>query len=112
MNKIFWRIVRYIVLYALIIAGALLMVIPFAFMLGISFTPNSFVLQVPPVFIPVHPTLDNYIRAWNENNFGQAFLNSAVVACSATVLSVALAAMLAFAFARYHFPGRNVLFYG
>ena len=68
--------------------------------------------STPPIFIPAHPTLDNYAAAWNGNNFGQAFFNSVVVATCATVLNVGLASALAFAFARYRFPGRNLLFYG
>jgi multiple sugar transport system permease protein len=106
------RTLRRALLYALVTAGALIMIVPLLYMLSTSFMPHAFVLQTPPVFIPSNPTLDNYIAAWQGNNFGQAFLNSAIVACSATALNLALGSMLAFAFARYAFPGRNVLFYG
>ncbi|HWE61663.1 MAG TPA: carbohydrate ABC transporter permease, partial [Chloroflexota bacterium] len=68
--------------------------------------------QTPPTFIPAQPTFDNYVSAWNGNSFGQAFFNSIIVATSATALNVGLAAALAFAFARYRFPGRTMLFYG
>lgn len=107
-----WHVVRGSLLYLLIIAGALLMLIPFAYMLGISLSPNTYILQAPSSLIPTHPTLENYVNAWNENSFGLSFLNSVIVACGATLLNVLLASMLAFAFARYHFPGRNILFYG
>ncbi len=107
-----WHVVRQSLLYLLIIAGALLMLIPFAYMLGISLSPNTYILQAPSSLIPTHPTLENYVNAWNENSFGLSFLNSVIVACGATFLNVLLASMLAFAFARYHFPGRNILFYG
>jgi len=107
-----WHVVRGSLLYLLIIAGALLMLIPFAYMLGISLSPNTYILQAPSSLIPTHPTLENYVNAWNENSFGLSFLNSVIVACGATFLNVLLASMLAFAFARYHFPGRNILFYG
>ncbi len=106
------RIVRDVLLYALVIAGAAVMVVPLLYMLSTSFMQHAYVLTTPPVFVPPQPTLDNYIAAWQGNSFGQAFLNSTVVAVSATVLNVGLAAALAFAFARYPFPGRNVLFYG
>lgn len=106
------RIVRGVLLYTVVIAGAAIMVVPLLYMLSTSFMQHAYVLTTPPVFIPPHPTLDNYIAAWQGNSFGQAFLNSAVVAVTATVLNVGLASALAFAFARYPFPGRNVLFYG
>jgi multiple sugar transport system permease protein len=99
-------------IYLLLIAGAVVMLTPFAYMVGISFAPNAYVLQTPPTFIPAQPTLDNYVSAWNGNNFGQAFANSVIVATSATVLNVGLASALAFAFARYRFPGRTILYYG
>jgi multiple sugar transport system permease protein len=99
-------------LYVLLIAGMVVMLTPFAYMVGISFTANAYVLQTPPTFIPAQPTFDNYVSAWNGNNFGQAFFNSVLVAGCATVLNVGLAAALAFAFARYRFPGRTILYYG
>lgn len=99
-------------LYLLVAAGALIMIGPMVYMLSTSFMPHAYVLKTPPDFIPSHPTFANYVSAWQANNFGQAFLNSTIVASCATVLNVLLAASLAYAFARYPFPGRSVLFYG
>lgn len=106
------RTLRRALLYVVAALGAAIMILPLLYMLSTSFMSHAYVLQTPPVFIPSHPTLANYIAAWQGNNFGQAFLNSAIVSISATVLNVALATALAFAFARYPFPGRSVLFYG
>jgi multiple sugar transport system permease protein len=106
------RWVRTALLYALVIAGAATMIVPLLYMLSMSFLPHAFVFQSPPEFFPRNPTLDNYISAWQGNSLGQAFLNSAIVAVCATALNVALGSTLAFAFARYQFPGRNALFYG
>lgn len=111
-GKLAGFITRRVLLYVLLIAGAFLMLVPFAYMVGIAFTPDAYILQLPPKFIPVHPTFDNFIQAWNLGNFGQAFFNSVIVACTATFLCVTLASLLAFAFARYPFPGRNIMFYG
>lgn len=97
--------------YLLLSLGACVMLLPFAYMVGISFTSNAFILQTPPTFIPRVATLMNYVDAWDKGNFGQAFFNSVFVACGATLLNVALSSMLAFTFARYQFPGRNILFY-
>jgi len=107
-----WTIAGRILLYLILVGGALIMLSPFAYMLGISFNPNAATLPSPSDVIPAHPTLNNYISAWTDANFGQAFLNSVIVACSATIITALLSATLAFAFARYRFPGRNVLFYG
>ncbi|HLI07198.1 MAG TPA: carbohydrate ABC transporter permease [Ktedonobacteraceae bacterium] len=107
-----WMIVGRVLLYLVLMAGALIMLSPFAYMLSMSFNPNGYTLPSPGDVIPAHPTLNNYISAWTDANFGQAFFNSVIVACSATALTVLLSASLAFAFARYDFPGRNILFYG
>jgi multiple sugar transport system permease protein len=101
-----------VALYALGLVGAVLMLTPFLYMAGTAFKPHAFVLELPPSFIPREPTLDNFIRAWTSNNFQRYFMNSVLVATSATAITVVFSAMLAFAFARYEFPGKNVLFYG
>jgi multiple sugar transport system permease protein len=96
--------------YALLSAGALVMVAPFAYMLATSFKAHAFVLEVPPRFIPKDPTLDNYRSAWTSNNFDRYFLNSLFVASVTTLVSVLLSSMMAYAFARFRFPGRRPLF--
>lgn len=107
-----WSISGRVLLYVLLIGGALVMLSPFVYMVSISLRANSYTLPSPVDVLPTHPTLENYISAWTDNDFGLAFVNSVIVACSATALTVLLSATLAFAFARYRFPGRNVLFYG
>lgn len=94
----------------LLSAGAVVMVLPFAYMVSTSFKPDSLVLHLPPQFIPHHPTAANYTGAWTSNQFGQYFLNSVIVAVATTFAAVLLSAMMAFAFARFRFPGRGLLF--
>lgn len=103
------RLRRWLV-YALVIGFALVMVAPFAFMVSTAFKPHAFVLEIPPQLIPEAPTLDNFVRAWSSGDFPRYFLNSVVVTVTSTAISVSLAAMLGFTFARYRFPGRRLLF--
>jgi ABC-type glycerol-3-phosphate transport system permease component len=102
-----WRTFR----YAVLIAGALLTVAPFLVMVGTSFKPHAYVLELPPRIVPSDPTLDNYRRALTSNNFDRYFVNSLVVAVATAAITVLFAAMLAYGFARWDFPGRSVLFY-
>ena len=90
--------------------GAVVMALPFVYMLSTSFKPDSLVLQLPPQFIPHHATTANYTGAWSSSSFGHYFFNSLVVAVATTVLAVLLSAMMAYAFARFRFPGRTLLF--
>lgn len=104
------RLGRSGVRYAVLTVGALIMVLPFAYMLSTSFKSQAYVLTIPPQFIPHPATLGNYTGAWHSDSFGRYFLNSLVVAGCTTVLSVLLSSMMAYAFARFDFPGRELLF--
>jgi len=98
-------------IYLLLVGGALIMIMPFVYLISTAFTPNAFVLQLPPPIIPPHATIQNFIDVWTTENFGRYFFNSTVVATCSTALTVLFSSMLAFAFARYSFPGKNLLFY-
>jgi multiple sugar transport system permease protein len=95
---------------ALLTAGACVMVVPFAYMLSTSLKPDRLVLEVPPRLLPSHATVANYTGAWTSNDFGHYFLNSVFVALATTAAAVLLSSMMAFAFARFRFPGRRLLF--
>src|SRR5579859_6862392 len=94
----------------LLSAGAVVMILPFAYMLSTSFKPNALVLSIPPQFLPHHATTSNYTQAWSSNQFGHYFVNSLWVAVVTTVAAVLLSAMMAYALSRFHFPGRTVAF--
>lgn len=98
--------------FAIAVAFALIMLAPFALMISTAFKPHAYVLEIPPRLIPETPTLNNFVDALTTNDFGRYFLNSVFVATISTVVSVVLATMLAFVFARYQFPGRRLLFAG
>jgi ABC-type glycerol-3-phosphate transport system permease component len=90
--------------------GALVMITPFLYMVSTSFKAQQYVLKIPPEFIPDPATLANYERVLIRGDFVQYFLNSVLVAVTATAISVLLSAMMAYGFARYRFPGREWLF--
>jgi len=95
-------------LYVVLILGAFVMMIPFLYTLSTSLKENVFVFE--PSFIPENPTLENFNVAWNSNNFQLYFFNSLKVSIISTVLTVAVAATQAYAFARMTFPGKNIVF--
>jgi multiple sugar transport system permease protein len=69
------------------------------------------IFEMPPPLWPQPATLDNYTAALGKDRFGLYFLNSLVVAVSSTGLTVLVSSLLAYAFARLEFPGREALFY-
>jgi len=101
---------RNVILYLIAILGAVAMIFPFLWMISNSLQAHVFVIEYPPKLIPDHPTLDNFIRAWTSNNFGLYFLNSSITTITATIGAVICSAMAAYAFARFNFKGKEILF--
>jgi len=99
-----------VVRHIFLIVAAAVMITPFLYMISTSFKSQAYVLTVPPQFIPNPATLDNYVQVWNTQNFGRYFANSLLVAVTSTFLSVLLSAMMAYAFARFEFRGKKLLF--
>jgi multiple sugar transport system permease protein len=101
---------RRVLAYALLIAYALLMFVPFAWSVSTSFKPNAEVFQLN--WIPENPTLDGYVTAWTELDPGlpRLFLNSFIIAGAVTLGNLVLGSMAGYAFARLQFPGRDILF--
>lgn len=97
--------------YVLLLAGVLIVIIPFWYMIVTSLKPQALVFEFPPRLWPAEVTLNNYIRALNTDNFGLYFMNSVFVAVTTTIATVLVSTLMAYAFARLDFPGREVLFY-
>jgi multiple sugar transport system permease protein len=96
--------------YVVLFAGAFVMLVPFVWMVSASLMPLPDILHIPPHWIPPRPTLDNFRTVWTERDFGRYFLNSVIVAVG-TVGGTLLTSVLAgYAFAKYQFPGKRVLF--
>jgi multiple sugar transport system permease protein len=105
------RLLESAFLYLLLGLGAIVMLIPLIYMISTALKGQIYVFEIPPRFIPRDPTLANFVEAWQSNNFSLYFRNSAVVAVITTIISVFCSAMLAYAFARFEFPGRAPAFY-
>lgn len=100
-----------ILTYALLIGGIVIVALPFWYMLITSIKPQSLIFEMPPKLWPSEVTLKNYTEALGKDLFGLYFLNSLFVAITSTGLTVVVSSLLAYAFARLEFPGREVLFY-
>ena len=91
-------------------AGALVMVAPVVWaILSSSKTPNE-LAERKPSFLPNQLTLDNYTEALDRFDFVLFFRNSVVVTVCATLLTLVINSMAAFALAKYNFRGRDALF--
>ncbi len=94
-----------------LLAGGVWMLLPLVWMLSASLMPLSEVIKVPPVwFAPQKYSLENFREVWFEVGFWRFALNSVFVAMTITGAQLLTSTMAGFAFARYEFPGRTVIF--
>ena len=94
-----------------LLTGAVWMLLPLVWMLSASLMPLSEVIKVPPVwFAPAKYSLGNYQEVWGRIGFSLYFVNSVFVAVTITAAQLLTSSMAGFAFARYDFPGRTVIF--
>ena len=56
------------------------------------------------------PTPENFIKAWNEVNFALLFRNTFAIAIISTIGTLISCIMVAYGFARFRIPGKNLLF--
>ena len=96
--------------HILVALGALTMILPFIWMLSTSFKPPEEVITWPPQFIPRHPTFRNYVEAFAAAPFLRFFLNSLLVASVSTISILLTSSFAGFIFAKYRFPGRDLIF--
>lgn len=97
--------------YAMLMVGALIMLLPFVWMISTSLKTGEATFVTPPQLIPASPTTINYEKAFAAVPMGQFLVNSIFVSVASTVLMVLNCAMAGYAFARIKFPGRDILFY-
>jgi len=103
------RPVDWLVFLALI-AGAVVMCGPFAWMISTSLKPMAEVFKFPPELVSAHPQPANYLRIFTTISFGRAITNSLIVATGVTLLQLIVCSMAAYAFACLRFRGREALF--
>ncbi len=96
--------------YAVLTGIAIVMGLPFLWMVLTSLKPNADIFHVPFEFWPHHVTLIHYVHAFRDAPWGRYFFNSAFTAVVATCGQVIFASMAGYAFGRLRFPLRNVLF--
>ncbi len=98
--------------YAILTALALVMVLPFLWIFLASFKgPADAVFSVPPQLIPHSPTIENYLRVWNQLPILNFFGNSIFVAVSTTLLNILVTSLAAYPLAKMNFKGREAVFY-
>ncbi len=89
---------------------AIVMLIPFYWMLISSVKTIDEYELMTPTFYPHVWQFSNYAKAFNTANLGRLFMNTVYVGLLSTIFSLVITVLSAFAFARLEFKGKNTLF--
>jgi sn-glycerol 3-phosphate transport system permease protein len=86
---------------------ALLWILPLVYAVWTAFHPTEFSTRFV-LFAPL--TLDNFSRAWSAAPFARYFLNTTLLVAMILACQLVLSTLAAYAFARYEFAGKKLLF--
>ena len=100
-----------VAIYAVLIAGSLMFLLPLFWALSSSFKAEYQIFQFPPTWIPNPFRWQNYVEAWNYVPFGLFILNTLVIAVGAIIGNLISCTIIAYGFARLRAPGKGILFF-
>lgn len=99
-----------IMLHAIMIPLALLFLLPIFWMMVAATRPDNQILNVPPTLLPGAHLEENWNTLNRDTDFVRVMINSIGISVIYTALATLISAMGGYAFAKFRFPGRTVLF--
>ena len=97
-------------IYILFITLAVIMLVPVVWLLFGAFKPDNEIISYPPTFFPHAFTLKNFTKCMQRIDIWRYMLNSAVFSFGTTIPSILVNSLAGYAFARYEFKGKNIIF--
>ncbi len=110
MGGIWFRRAKTVIWYTITILGAVIMLLPFLWMVSTSFKNENEIFTMPIKWFPRAATINNYARALEVVSIFKCMLNTLIIAIPKIIGEVFISALVAFGFARFQFKGRNFLF--
>lgn len=104
------RITLNILIHLFLISVAVTCLYPLLWMISSSFKTQEMIFTDISL-IPREFHFENYVNALREGGFGRSFLNSVFYTTSVVFGIVVISSMAAYAFARFRFPGKNLMFF-
>lgn len=98
--------------YFLVVLVALIVILPFLWMIVSAFKSQRELFAYPPSFFPKNWKVENFVEAATRGSisFFRMFLNTMMIAVPTTVFNIIFSSMAGYAFARLRFPFRNAIF--
>ena len=104
------RRTKSLVLTTAIAAGAVVMLLPFCWLIIATTYPSREIFASPPNVLPGPAFFDNLTGLLSDTLFGRAIGNSVLVASVYTLLGLVVCTAAGYAFAKFEFRGRGLLF--
>lgn len=96
---------------AVMVAGAVIMILPLYWMIMSSFKGQTELLQMPPTMYPHEFIATNFQRVLSGIPFLRYYANSLATSFINTAVGVFTSAIIGFTFAKYRFKGRDTIFF-
>lgn len=103
-------VIKTVLMYAALIIMAIIMLVPFAWMISASLKFEKDVFSFPIVWIPADPQWSNYAEIWKKVPLMTGFFNTTKLTVCTTVLQLITSSFAAYAFAKLEFKGRDTIF--
>lgn len=97
-------------LHVMLVVGLLVSIFPFYWLFVMATRTNEDIFAYPPKLTPGPELVNNIQRMLESIDFWGSFVNTLIVATLSAVLTMFLASLSGFTFAKFDFPGRNLLF--
>ncbi|MYE27162.1 MAG: carbohydrate ABC transporter permease [Chloroflexi bacterium] len=104
------RILRYLLLYVVAYGLTIIFALPFLWAVSSSLKPVNELFLWPPQLIPKTWRFENYVEIWHVAPLARFFVNTVFVTVFSVSGRILSAALVAYGFARFRFPFRNLLF--
>ena len=108
-NKLQIRVAQVLV-NAVLLFAVFLLIMPYLYMISASFKEGNEIFSIPIKLLPEGLYLGNYALLFGETNFPRWFLNSVFVSVSRMAIAVLVSVMAGYAFAKFDFRFKNLLF--
>ena len=99
-----------ILTYLFLIAGSVVMIFPFVWMLLTSLKTLAESMQVPPTILPARAVFENFTYAITSLPFVNLYINTILLILFRVICAVVFSSMAGYAFAKLNFRFKNLLF--
>lgn len=104
------RRLQRLLIYIIVIFLACVILVPFFWMVSTALQEKGDIFAWPPQWIPDPPQWHNFADAWTAMPFNRYLLNTVFILMLGLIAELVSATVVAYGFARFRFPGSDIVF--